>query len=299
MHEDELEIDEALVRSLLAVQHPRWAEEPLQRVASGGTVNAIYRLGSRLCVRLPLQAAFAEDLDVLERWVPMLAADLEVEVPTIVARGHPSDAFPAPWSVQRWIDGDPFTLDGLAEPVKTAEQLGRIVARLQRQEVPLDAPRPRVRNFFKGVDLALRDTSTRTALENLRRDRSVDVARAAEAWERAMAVPSWGGPPRWLHADLMPGNLLLRDGRLTGVLDWGCAVVGDPAYDCMAAWMTLAADVRPTFRAHVAVDGDTWDRARGLALHQAVMALDYYGGTNPAMVANGRATLQAVLDDLC
>ncbi len=297
MHEDELDIDEPLVRVLLAEQHPRWADAPLRRVASAGTVNAIYRLGDELCVRLPLRAAYAEDLDRLERWVPLLAYDLAVDVPVLVARGEASEPFPAPWSIQRWIHGEVFTADGLADPLATARQLGRIVHELQGRAVPDDAPRPGASTFFKGVDLARRDRSTRAALRNLEGQPGIDLSAATAAWERALAEPAWAGPPRWIHADLMPGNLLLRGGHLAGVLDWGCLAAADPAYDCMAAWMTLPAAVRPAFREEVAVDDATWARARGLALHQAVMAIDYYGGTNAAMVANGHATLAAVLAD--
>jgi aminoglycoside phosphotransferase (APT) family kinase protein len=53
MHDDEIDVDEALVRRLLVTQMPHLADRPLAIVEPWGTDNAIWRLGADLVVRLP------------------------------------------------------------------------------------------------------------------------------------------------------------------------------------------------------------------------------------------------------
>jgi aminoglycoside phosphotransferase (APT) family kinase protein len=295
MHEDELDIDDALVRRLLADQHPQWADLPLRRVPSGGTVNAIFRLGDELAIRVPLRLAQSDDVDVLERWLPEFARALPLAVPELVARGRPTDAFAAPWWIQRWLDGAPLTEHPVADWAGAAATLGSVVVAIRDVEMTADAPPPGPSNSWRGVPLAWRDPFTRSALEHL--DHLIDVPAATAAWAAALAVPAWDGPPVWMHGDLMRPNLLAVDGCITAVIDWGCLSTGDPAYDTMPAWVTLPADVRPTFRAAVDVDDVTWARGRGLALSQGLLALAYYEHTNPTMVDAAVFTIAAVLAD--
>jgi aminoglycoside phosphotransferase (APT) family kinase protein len=116
-------------------------------------------------------------------------------------------------------------------------------------------------------------------------------------WEDALSAPAWDGPSVWLHADLMPGNLLVDgDGRLTSVIDFGCMGVGDPACDLFPAWNLLPAGARQAFRTALDVDDATWRRGRGRTLSQAVVALPYHRTTNPAMAGNARHVIRAVMD---
>jgi aminoglycoside phosphotransferase (APT) family kinase protein len=108
-------------------------------------------------------------------------------------------------------------------------------------------------------------------------------------------VPDWSGPPVWLHGDLLPGNLLVQDGRLSGVLDFSLVGVGDPACDLIAAWALLASDTREAFRVELTVDDDTWARGRGWALSIALVALPYYKDTNPGFAATARHLIEEVL----
>jgi aminoglycoside phosphotransferase (APT) family kinase protein len=295
MHDDEIEIDEALVRGLLADQHPQWAAMPLTRIASGGTVNAIFRLGDELAVRVPLRLSQADDVDVLERWLPVFARALPLAVPELIAVGRPTAGFAAPWWVQRWLDGEPLTEHPVADWSIAATTLGAVVLAIRGVEVTPDAPPPGPANSWRGVPLAWRDPFTRSALEQL--GHLIDVAAATAAWESALVVPAWEGPPVWMHGDLMRPNLLAAEGRITAIIDWGCLASGDPAYDVMPAWVTLPAAVRPVFRAGVDVDDATWARGRGLALSQALLALSYYEHTNPTMVDAAHFTIDAVLAD--
>jgi aminoglycoside phosphotransferase (APT) family kinase protein len=276
VHDDELEIDEPLVRALLAEQFPEWAGLPLER-AGDGTVNVIYRLGDELSVRLPRRAEreAAEDA-VLER-----VASLPVEVPRPVAVGRPGAGFPWAWTVHTWLDGD------LPDGDLPLDDVAGLVEALQRLDAD-GAPEPA---GGRGRPLSLRDPHVRDALER------VEAPGALELWERAMAAPEWEGRRVWLHADLDRRNVLVRDGRLTGVPDWGGGGAGDPAVDLMVAWKLLAPADRDRFRERLAVDAATWLRAQGWVLSQALIALGYYTAeSNPPIHAEATRWLAAVLD---
>ncbi len=281
MHADELDLDEELVRALLREQFPDWAELPLVRIEPAGTDNAIFRLGDRLAVRLPRVHGPEVEEDSEHEWLPILARALPVEIPLPVARGRPGRGYPWHWSVVTWLDGEiPI------EAPLAVDELASFVAALRTID-PAGGPPPGAR---RGEPLATRDAWVRDALER------VDAPGAIELWELAAAAPEWDGPPVWLHADLDARNVLVRGGRLTGVIDWGCAGVGDPAVDVMAAWKLLRRDDRERFRATLDVDEATWLRAKGWCLSQALIALGYYTlETNPTLVREAKRWLAEVL----
>jgi aminoglycoside phosphotransferase (APT) family kinase protein len=149
---------------------------------------------------------------------------------------------------------------------------------------------------YRGVPLATVDAQTRAAIEELRHiDEPFDAEAATAVWEESLAAPLWTGPPHWLHSDLMPSNLLVTGGRLTAVLDFATAGVGDPACDLIVAWNVLPRSGRDTFRDAVDVDDATWARGRGWALSMAVGQLPYYRDTNPIISANARYAIHEVL----
>jgi aminoglycoside phosphotransferase (APT) family kinase protein len=280
MHADEHTIDTTLVERLVRGQFPRWADLPVTPLASGGTVNAVYRLGDGLTVRLPLTAGGAGDIAKEARVLPALG-ELPVAVPAVVAAGEPAEGYPWPWAVHGWLDGSP-ALEGRDAP---ACELAEFVGALR--ERPADGP-----PAFRGQPLSTVDTATRRAIEELSRtDEPFDAAAATAAWTAALEAPQWTGAPSWVHADLMPSNLLLRDGRLSGVLDWATAGVGDPACDLIPAWNLLTASGREIFRDRLGADDATWARGRGRALSMAVIQLPYYRHTNPVISANARYVL--------
>jgi aminoglycoside phosphotransferase (APT) family kinase protein len=281
MHEDELELDESLVHALIEEQFPAWAGLSLLRVEPSGTDNAIFRLGNELAVRLPRRAGSFNADDKEHTWLPRLAPRLPVEVPLPVARGRPGTGYPWRWSVCTWLDGE----TPIGVPL-AADELAAFVDALQRIDAR-GAPDPGAR---RGEPLAMRDRRVRDALEH------VAAPGAAELWERAAAAPEWQRERVWLHADLDARNVLVRDGRLSGAIDWGCLGAGDPAVDLMAAWKLLNTDGRERFRERLSVDDDTWLRAQGWALSQALIALDYYTlETNPVLVREAQRWLAEVL----
>lgn len=285
MHVDELEIDEALVRRLLGEQFPEWADLPLRRIEPVGTVNAIFRLGDELSVRLarrkgPTQAGGKE----LE-WLPRLAPSLPVEIPVPVAQGHPSGDYPWFWEIHRWVDGETVPVEEI-DAIQAACDLAALAGALQ-QLSPDGAPPGR------GIPLAERDREIRYWLARFDGNPAVTAE-----WERALAAPPWDGLPVWHHGDLDVRNWLVRDGRIRGVVDWGSMGVGDPACDVMVAWKLHSPAARDAFREALPTDDATWERARGWALSQAVAILAYYTPeNNPTLYREAEAWLDLVLSE--
>lgn len=291
MHADELVVSEDLVRRLLADQLPHLAHLPVRPFASTGTVNAIVRLGDDLYVRLPRVAAWAHDLARELEWLPRLAPSLPLTVPEAVAVGEPTSEFPHVWAVFRWVTGSPYAV-GAVEEARAAADLGAFVAALRAVPAPPDAP-PGGRRPLAEVD-----ASTRDALQRSRH--LVDADAALAAWDRAMQAPVLTGSSSdrvWLHGDLLPPNVLVRDGHLEAVLDFGSVGVGDPAADTIAAWTMFSRTGRAAYREALGVDEGTWERARGHALTQAAHIVPYYERTNPGFSAMARRTIEQLLDD--
>lgn len=261
---------------------------------SGGTENAIFRLGDDLAVRMPVRLDAVGGLLKEVRWLSVLAGHLSLEVPQVVSVGEPDEHYPFPWAVVRWIPGkDALTgrIDSIGEAALT---LGRFVAELQGIDTT-GAPQPGSQGFVRGLPLLGRDPGFRAALGQC--EGLLDVERVREVWDDALLAPEWDGPPNWLHADLIPSNVLVRDGHIVGVLDFGAMATGDPAYDVTPAWHLLDRDSRRVFREVVGPDEATWRRARGLVVSGGVIALPYYLHSNPSMVAMARRGIGEVLAD--
>jgi aminoglycoside phosphotransferase (APT) family kinase protein len=289
MHEDELDIDVELVRELLDAQFPHWSDLSVDAVHSTGTVNAIYRLGDDLCIRLPRVEGWAGDLEKELQWLPRLGPQLPLAVPEPVATGAPNRRYPFRWAIYRWLAGETFAHDRVGNEFDAAADLARFVTKLRRID-PSGAPRSR-----RDTPLRVFDRETRAAIESLRG--TVDTDAATAAWETSLRASAWDGRPVWTHGDLLPPNLLVYDGRLSAVIDFGSVGVGDPAVDVIAAWSVFGADARVAFRSALDVDDAAWDRSRGFALHQALRIIPYYPETNPAFVAMATRTVEEVLAD--
>jgi aminoglycoside phosphotransferase (APT) family kinase protein len=291
MHPDELDIDPDLVRRLVGTQFPQYAALPLQPVMSSGTDHALYRLGPDLVVRLPRVGWAVGQVEKEQHWLPVLGPQLPLDIPVPVVMGEPDLGYPWRWSVYRWLDGETATPDKLADVRGAAYPLGRFVAALQRID-PAGGPEPGDHNSWRGVPLVEREPFTSEAIARL--DGVIEVDPVREAWQSALAAPEWDMAPRWVHGDLLAGNLLTSSGRLSAVIDFGCLGVGDPACDLLVAWHVFSGEARDAYRAAVGVDDATWARGIGWALSVAVGALDYYRGTNPALVASAHRALTEI-----
>ncbi|MGW1319524.1 aminoglycoside phosphotransferase family protein [Streptomyces sp. NPDC002426] len=288
MHANETKTDTALVRRLLAAQFPAWADLPVEPVRSSGTVNAIYRLGTDLTVRLPRVEGGSRDVATEHRWLPHLAPHLPHAIPAPLAQGVPGEGYPWSWSVCRWLDGtNPPAGEGGPE---LASNIAEFVLALRHVDTTGGPP------AFRSEPLATRDTATRGALDTLHG--VIDTGAAADAWSAALRAPAPEGPAVWVHGDLQPGNVLVTDdGRLSAVIDFGCMGLADPAVDLIPAWYLLRADARPTFRTRVGADPATWERARGWALSIALMELSYYRTSNPVMAGTARRVIGEVVGE--
>jgi aminoglycoside phosphotransferase (APT) family kinase protein len=283
MHADEFEIDDALVRRLLVEQFPAWAELPLRRFEPSGTVNAIFRLGNELSVRLPRRHGPTEPGGKELEWLPRLAPLLPVDVPVPVAQGRPGGEYPWFWEVHRWVEGETVPVAEI-DAIQAARDLALLVGALRRVNSSGAPP-------GRGRPLSELDDDFQHWLARFDGDPAVSAE-----WERALAAPPWNGPPVWHHGDLDVRNWLVRDGRISGVIDWGAMGVGDPACDVMVAWKLHSALARDAFREALPTDDATWARARGWVVFQSVATLAYYTPeNNPNLYGEAQAWLELVL----
>ncbi|MFG3684634.1 aminoglycoside phosphotransferase family protein [Micromonospora sp. NPDC047740] len=283
-------IDVALVRRLVASQFPRWANLSVRPVAVGGWDNRTFHLGDAMTVRLPSAEGYVPQVRKEQRWLPVLARRLPLAVPTPLAEGKPGEGYPFPWSVCRWIDGETAAAERIGDPVRFATDLAGFLAALHRTE-PAGGPPAGAHSAFRGAPLATYDGETRRAV-GLLGDR-IPTDTVNRIWATALRS-TWTGPPVWFHGDVAWGNLLVRDGRLAAVIDFGCCGMGDPACDLAIAWTLLAGPSRAAFRATLGVDDATWARGRGWVLWKALITLD---NPDPVRAAEARHMLDAVLTE--
>lgn len=287
MHDDEVFVDDALVRRLLAAQLPHLADLPLTVVEPWGTDHGIWRVGDELVVRLP-RIGWAQGQAAREaEWLPRLAPHLPVAVPEPVAIGEPIAEYPFRWAVHRWLPGVAAGPDTIADPVRFALDLAACVRELHL--VPTDDA-PAALN--RARPLHEYDEATRRAIDAA--SDLIDAEAATAVWEAALAAPPHDRPPVWVHGDL-EGNCLVTGGRLSGLVDWGSACAGDPAVDVQVIWSPLfTPHARAAFLDALAVDDATVARSRGAAINQACAALPYYLRTYPLIVERSWHKLAAL-----
>jgi aminoglycoside phosphotransferase (APT) family kinase protein len=289
MHADEVHTDPALLRRLLRAQFPRWADLPIEPVESYGTDHDIYRLGDRLAARLPRIGWATGQAAMESEWLPRLAPHVPLAVPVPLAVGEPAEGYPFPWAVYEWLPGRDAN-GTIADLDRAAVDLAAFVTALRGCDTTGAHPRPR---RARGGPLADLDEQVRASIARLG-DR-VDEAATLRLWQESLDAPTWDGPQVWVHGDLLPGNLLVVDGRLSAVIDFGGLNVGDPACDLQPAWNMFEGESRLRYRAELAVDDTSWLRGRGWVIYQAVSGLAYYWDTNPGMVRQTSHALAQVL----
>lgn len=287
MHENEFHIDEALVHQLISKQFPHWTNLPLKLVPSAGTDNALYRLGSDKLVRLPRIDWAVENVDKEFEWLPKIAPFLPVSIPLPLEKGKPIKEYPWPWSVYTWLEGSNPVVGQVPEIL--VHDLIVFIQALHK----IDLPNGPLCN--RGVPLEEKDMETRKAIRQL--EGMIDTQTVIMLWERALKAPKWSKPAVWMHGDLSPGNLLIKNDRLSSVIDFGNLGIGDPACDLIIAWNLLPVHMRGVFRSGLGVDEATWERGRGWALSNALIALPYYKDTNPILANNARHVIQELVQD--
>jgi aminoglycoside phosphotransferase (APT) family kinase protein len=287
------EINVSLVSQLIASQCPQWGHLPIKPVAVSGWDNRTFHLGPSMSVRLPSAEGYVAQVEKEHRWLPILAPHLPLPIPVPLAKGAPGHGYPWLWSVYHWLEGENATLERIADLPEFAISLAEFLLALQRIDVT-DGPPAGEHNFFRGGSLTTYDAETRATIEQLAGE--VDTNAATEVWDAAMNS-TWQGAPVWVHGDVALGNLLVKDGRLSAVIDFGCSGVGDPACDLVMAWTFFSGESREAFRATLGLDRATWARARGWALWKALITLAEHIQGNPEKSAEARRVITEVLAD--
>lgn len=289
MEKQDITVD--VVVELLHEQFPDWARLPVRPVEVDGNDNTSFRLGDDLLVRLPSHERYVAGVEKEHRWLPQLEAQLPLPIPQPVAKGEPSGTFPRIWSVYRWLEGEPAG----SHPPDDRAAFARDVASFLGGLYAVDAsegPPAGEHNFWRGGPLSHYDRETRAAIADLGDEIDPDAATAV--WDAALGQP-FTGRPVWVHGDVAENNLLVRDGALSAVIDFGSSGVGDPSCDTVLAWTFLDGESRRAFREQLPVDDATWARGRGWAMWKALITLAWNSQADPEFTQQCRRVVAAVI----
>ncbi|MGW0336639.1 aminoglycoside phosphotransferase family protein [Streptomyces sp. NPDC003011] len=286
-------IDAALVKRLIAAQFPQWSRLPVVPVEADGWDNRTYRLGDDMTVRLPTAAGYAPAVDKECDWLPRLAPSLPVAVPTVLAKGAPGEGYPYPWSVRDWLPGETASAERIDGMPEFATDVARFILALQFCDTT-GGPLAGAHSWYRGASPAHYDDETRRCITAL--DGRIDTARAIDTWQAALDAEGHG-PPVWFHGDISGNNLLVTDGALSAVIDFGTSGIGDPACDLVIAWTMFRDDSREAFRRTVGQQDGTWARARGWALWKSLLTLTQCSDSRDERVALHLQIIDAVLAD--
>jgi aminoglycoside phosphotransferase (APT) family kinase protein len=284
-------IDAALVGRLIEAQFPQWTGLPVTPVEVDGWDNRTYRLGTTMTVRLPTAAGYVPAVAKENEWLPRLAPALPVAVPPVLGLGKPGEGYPYPWSVRGWLPGETAQRATIADRSQFAASVAGFLRALQRCDTT-GAPPAGEHSWYRGASPAYYDDETRRCLAAL--TGVIDTESATKVWEAALAA-EWHGTPVWFHGDIAAGNLLVVDGELAAVIDFGTSGVGDPACDLVIAWTMFSGASREVFRAAMEQDDATWARARGWLLWKSMLVLSQTLGTDPDEAAAHQRLINEVL----
>jgi aminoglycoside phosphotransferase (APT) family kinase protein len=287
------EIDATLVKQLIRAQFPQWAGLPVAPVENGGWDNRTFRLGDSMSVRLPSALRYVAQVEKEHRWLPELRPHLPFPIPVPLGLGFPGAGYPWPWSIYGWLDGKPAHVARIHDLNRFAVDLAHFLVALRGIDAS-HGPAAGAHNFHRGGSLTVYDTETRQSIGKLAD--MIDVAPVNEVWEAALTT-SWQGLPVWVHGDVAETNLLVKEGRLAAVIDFGSSAIGDPSCDLAIAWTLLDPASRNAFRSAIALDPATWKRARGWAIWKALITLARFRDTDPNQANKAHHVIRDIVDD--
>ncbi|WP_392538509.1 aminoglycoside phosphotransferase family protein [Legionella sp. 227] len=286
-------IDVSLVHRLIQSQFPQWSALPIQPVEFSGWDNRTFHLGSEMTVRLPSDAFYALQVEKEQRWLPYLASHLSLPIPIPLAKGEPTEDYPWHWSIYRWIEGQTASIARIDEMNRFAADLAQFLLQLQGIKA-IGGPVAGEHSFYRGGPLSTYDAETQEAIKILRQQ--IDTGTLSAIWSEALS-DAWLSDPVWVHGDIAPGNLLVKEGRLCAVIDFGQLAVGDPACDLVIAWTFFKTESREVFRKTLQLDKATWARARGWALWKALIVCARLPGTNPEDIEKSWNVIDELIAD--
>jgi aminoglycoside phosphotransferase (APT) family kinase protein len=292
-NDSKIHIDVLLVQHLVSTQFPQWAHLPIKPVEPGGWDNKTFHLGEHMSIRLPSAVQYASKVEKEHYWLPKLAPLLPLPIPTPLAIGKPTKEYPLPWSIYKWIDGQNASLNTITDLSQFAIDLGKFLVALQHipsTEGPVAGPH----NFYRGGSLKTYDAETQLAIKKL--ENQIDTNTVKKIWDIALSS-EWHNPPVWIHGDIAPTNLLVKNGQLNAVIDFGGLGIGDPACDLAIAWTFFTKESRAVFRTTLDLDNATWERGRGWALWKALIIYAQLPGTNPLEIKKSKQIIDEILTD--
>ena len=286
-------IDVTVARELVNSQFPHWSSHAVTRLEDEGWCNRTFRLGDNMLIRLPRHQAYAAQVEKEASWLPKLSHYLPLQIPQALALGAPSSNYPFHWSVCGWIEGQTARPENVKDMSHLARELAAFLAALQR--VPQqDGPQPGPHNFFRGGTLSTYDAQTRAAIAAIAT--KLDAIAATEVWDRALAS-RWQRDPVWIHGDVSVGNLLVKDGQLCAVIDFGNIGVGDPACDLAMYWTIFEGNARRSFKSGLDLDEETWARGRAWVLWKALILAAGLAASNSFEASKSWSIIHEVLAD--
>ncbi|PEX80297.1 aminoglycoside phosphotransferase family protein [Bacillus cereus] len=286
-------INVSLVEKLIQEQFPEWAHLEVKPVKHSGHDNKTFHLGDQMSVRLPSDAAYAPQVEKENKWLPILSKELSLPISAPIAKGNQSEEYPWSWSINKWVEGETVTKENVHDLNEFATDLGSFLVALQSIDAS-NGPIAGAHNFYRGGLISVYDQEARVAIEN---NKDVfDEALLKYFWNLALRS-TWERKPVWVHGDIAPGNLLVKDGKLSAVIDFGILGVGDPACDAAMAWTFFDKNSRNIFKEILRMDEETWNRARGWALWKALITYDANKGSNKGGAEESHRVIQVIVDD--
>lgn len=282
-----------LVVKLINEHFPKWSYLAIKPVKFSGHDNRTFHLGEQMSVRLPSAASYVPQVEKEQKWLPILSKDLSLPISTPLAKGNTSEEYPWPWSINEWIEGESLTHKNIHDINQLAKDLGAFLIELQSIDAS-KGPIAGEHNFYRGGSLAVYDEESRDAI--VRNKDVFDEHLLIEIWDLALAT-KWNSKAVWVHGDVSPGNLLVKDGKLCAVIDFGILGVGDPACDAAMAWTFFDENSRKTFKNALNMDKETWNRARGWALWKALITYNGHDNFNKAISEESYNVINIIVDD--
>lgn len=286
------DIDVTLAKLLVGDQFPQWSHLSMEPVTLSGWDNRMFRLGKDKTVRFPSAQEYEAQVDKEQTWLPLLAHSLPLPIPTPLAQGTPAHDYPFRWSIYNWIPGENAFVASIGNMRDFASELAHFLSCLQKIDIT-DAPLPGPHNFFRGGSLTTYDQETRRAIRDLREQ--IDDKTANLIWNKGLES-EWTKEPVWIHGDMHPTNLLVENGRLSAVIDFGCSGVGDPSCDLAIAWTFFSGTSREDFHDGLDIDDNTWDRGRAWALWKSLITINNRS-VNDTRLKEARHVLNQVIQD--